>query len=100
MNVRSLQINLRSLQIIVVGIPIFAGILALIALLLPNGQPQPIAPDVQILRWIHLGLTISGLIASKFLGERILSGKMKTAAAAQPATFFQRYFISIIVRLA
>jgi hypothetical protein len=93
--------TLRTLQIIVTALPIGGCIFAAIILLLLNEtQPTEASDDLHVLRWLHLGLTIYGLIASKFLGDRILSGKMKTAASGQPATFFQRYSQSIIVRLA
>jgi len=100
--------DLSQLRIIIIALVTGLTLYCIIALWLASEQVStlPASQDpssiIPILRIVHVILTLVLLWMSKFIGDRILSGRTKTRTlvVGQVPTPFMRYRMSVIVRLA
>ncbi len=108
------QNELKPLKIIIIALSVGITILSILAIVFANGGTSMLdsngviadpdrGPNVaSIMRIIHIVITLSLLAIAKFVGDGILSGKIKTRTliVGEVPTLFMRYRMSVIVRLA
>lgn len=101
--------EMNPIKIIIIALCVGATVFSVIAVFaatnqvdLPSSSPTDVGVRItDVLRIVHLFVTLLALFMAKFLGDKMLTGKMNVRTRTEePMNLSMRYRSSVIVRLA